>query len=99
MNFKRFLIRFNLTFLLIVGLLYSFNEINVFMKNKNAKSLSKFTRKRYRNVSVYNKVIRLNYVTKMGPGNLITEQKMPEAIIIGEAKCGMKRFVHIVNLI
>ena len=94
MSFYRSLYRFNIFILVIIGFIYIGYEIN-FLK-KSTRILSKIgTKKMVIKGRFPIADFQLNYVKKYGPGNLTRYQKLPEAIIIGEEKCGEYKFTSL----
>jgi hypothetical protein len=87
MKIQKTLLHFNVFMLVIIGIYFIGYEINYLTRSKRVSPKS-LIHKIVVTQRKSKEEFQLNFVTKYGPANLTRYQKLPEAIVIGEAKCG-----------
>jgi hypothetical protein len=90
MNIQKAFLHLNIFILVITGIYFIGYEINYVARSKRVSS-KRLSQKMMVIQRKSKNEFQLNFITKHGPENLTRYQKLPEAIIIGEAKCGEYR--------
>ena len=94
MNAYRKSFQFTVTILLIIGLISILWDILHLVEHSSKKKVSEDLKKNFQETKIKMEKVKVKYEL-----NRTHVQKLPEAIIIGEAKCGNCRYFYLISIL